>query len=759
MNRLAACAPQKDVVRHPLHSANSAEALPPMKIFVPISIAFATSLVAQTPTPSVSTGKHPFTFEDMMKLKRVGAPVPSPDGKWVVFDAEDVDLEANTKISHLWIVPASGGESRRLNQIPNHEERPRFSPDGKKLIWTSKATDPTQIWMCDFDTSAGALVGQPHQVTNISTGADGAIWSPDGKNIVFVSAVYPDCKDDTCNKQRDDKLKKSKVKAKIFTRLFYRHWNAFTEFKRSHLFVQPVEAGVSPAPSSETQPTRLPPQKNINEPLDLTPGDHDVPPFHLGGQDMYAISADGQELAYTSNIDEVEATSTNNEIFIVPIAGGNRQSGSDPKKISTSPGSDSTPLYSPDGKFIAWRSQARAGFEADKWRLFLQDRQSGKTEDLLQNFDRSVGSFAWMQLPSDGDPVVWFAAEHSGNSPIWVVNPAAGGIPDTPNGPIRNPIHADDFAVAGRSLFFTSMSIESPNEIWRKDLAGIHDSVPIAAAPNYRVTNMNDALLSQIDMQPLESFTFRGANDEEVQGFMIKPPGFDPAKKYPLKFLIHGGPQGAWGNSWTYRWNAELFAANGYVVVMINFHGSTGYGQKFTDSISGDWGGKPYVDLMKGLDYVEKTYPFIDKNREAALGASYGGYMANWLLGHTDRFKCIVSHDGTFNTESAYGTTEELWFPEWEFKGLPWKQRELYRKFSPHLFADKFKTPTLVVHGQNDYRLDVSEGFQLFTTLQRLKVPSKMLYFPDEGHWVLKPQNSRLWYKTVNDWVDQWCGK
>jgi dipeptidyl aminopeptidase/acylaminoacyl peptidase len=273
------------------------------------------------------------------------------------------------------------------------------------------------------------------------------------------------------------------------------------------------------------------------------------------------------------------------------------------------------------------------------------------------------------------------------------------------------------------------------------------------------VTHVNDALLAQMDMQPLESFTFKGANDEEVQGFMVKPPGFDPNKKYPLKFLIHGGPQGAWGNSWTYRWNAELFAASGYVVVMINFHGSTGYGQKFTDSISGDWGGKPYVDLMKGLDYVEKTYPFIDKNREAALGASYGGYMANWLLGHTDRFKCIVSHDGTFNTESVYGTTEELWFPEWDFKGPPWKNRELYRKFSPHLFVDKFKTPTLVVHGQLDYRLDVSEGFQLFTTLQRLKVPSKMLYFPDEGHWVLKPQNSRLWYKTVNDWVDQWCGK
>jgi dipeptidyl aminopeptidase/acylaminoacyl peptidase len=314
-------------------------------------------------------------------------------------------------------------------------------------------------------------------------------------------------------------------------------------------------------------------------------------------------------------------------------------------------------------------------------------------------------------------------------------------------------IHADDLSWIPDTLFFSKMSIAAPNEIWRTTTNGTPHGQTFKP-----VTHMNDAVLSQIEMQALESFTFKGANDEEVQGFMVKPPGFDPNKKYPLKFLIHGGPQGAWGDEWTYRWNAELFAATGnYVVVMINFHGSTGYGQKFTDSISGDWGGKPYIDLMKGLDYLEKTYPFIDKNREAALGASYGGYMANWLLGHTDRFKCIVSHDGMFNAESAYGTTEELWFPNREFKGPPWKNRELYRKWSPHEYAANFKTPTLVVHGQLDYRLDVSQGFDLFTTMQRLKVPSKMLYFPDEGHWVLKPQNSQLWYKTVNDWVDQWC--
>jgi dipeptidyl aminopeptidase/acylaminoacyl peptidase len=721
------------------------------------------SVSAQSPAPANSAStKHPFTFEDMMKLKRVGAPVPSPDGKWVLFDAEDVDLEANTKISHLWIVPATGGESRRLDPTPNHEERPRFSPDGKRLIWTSKANDPTQIWMCDFDASAGALVGQPHQVTNISTGADGGIWSPDGKNIVFVSAVYPDCSDDACNKKRDDELKNSKVKAKIFTRLFYRHWNALTEFKRSHLFVQSVwRDSVEPADAERNsmapQSVALPADRQ----RDLTPGDHDVPPFHIGGQDMYAISPDGQELAYTSNIDEVEATSTNNEIFVVPMAGGpNRQAGSDPKKISTSPGSDSTPLYSPDGKYLAWRSQARAGFESDKWRLLVQDRQSGKTRDLTEKFDRSGGTFAWWP----GHEWIYFGFEHLGNAP-----PNAAALRDAPEDrPVvgddltRLPAvetwgHLDNFAISGSGLFYTRASATAPDEIYRMELPN-GDGIGDPQDEPRQVTHMNDALMSQIDMQPLDSFTFNGANNEDVQGFMVKPPGFDPNKKYPLKFLIHGGPQGAWGNSWSYRWNPELFAANGYVVVMINFHGSTGYGQKFTDSISGDWGGKPYIDLMKGLDYVEKTYPFIDKNREAALGASYGGWMANWLLGHTDRFKCIVSHDGMFNTESAYGTTEELWFPEWEFKGPPWKQRELYRKFSPHLFADKFKTPTLVVHGQNDYRLDVSEGFQLFTTLQRLKVPSKMLYFPDEGHWVLKPQNSRVWYKTVNDWVDRWCG-
>src|SRR5438105_11312457 len=473
-----------------------------MKVFIIIGLALTTSVVAQTPAPDTSSGKHPFTFEDMMKLKRVGAPVPSPDGKWVAFDCEDVDLEANTKISHLWIVPASGGESRRLNPTPNHEERPRFSPDGKRLIWTSKATDPTQIWMCDFDTSLGALVGHPHPVTNISTGADGAIWSPDGKNIVFVSAVYPDCADDACNKQRDDELKKSKLKAKIFSRLFYRHWNAFTEFKRSHLFVISADAVVAAVVSTAEPNKQALGTSASTTSRDLTPGDHDVPPFHLGGQDMYAISPDGQELAYTSNIDEVEATSTNNEIFVVPISVGDAVSvpgkptasptgpAPQPRKISTSPGADSTPLYSPDGKYLAWRSQARAGFEADKWRLLVQDRESGKTRDLTEKFERSVGSFTWDQFPVGGTAIL-FTAEDHGESPMFAAFPAEENPIPQHQGTPSQKLHDDDLVFAGRSLFFTRMSAIAPNEIYKLEMPQNPELGTYISEPWQQITHIN----------------------------------------------------------------------------------------------------------------------------------------------------------------------------------------------------------------------------------------------------------------------------
>ena len=692
--------------------------------------------------------KRPMTFADLMAMKRVGEPVPSPDGKWVAFEQTDVDLAANTKTPHLWIVPADGGDARRLIPGSDHPEtRPRFSPDGKQLIFTSKvgqykvlptlvmndksridimsATwDTPQVWITGFDAATGTLTGTPRQLTDLSTGADGAIWSPDGKNVVFVSTVYPDAQDDAANKQRDDAKEKSKVKAQLFTHLFYRHWSSYTDGKRSHLFVVPVVAGA---------------------PRDLTPGDHDVPPFSLGGQDMYAISPDGQELAYTSNIDEVEATSTNNEIFVVPLAGG------PPKKLSTSPGSDSTPLYSPDGKYLAWRSQARAGFESDKQSLLLYDRANGTIRNATEKFDRSVEGMAW----SPKSDVIFFTVEDHGIAPVFSL--PLDVLTEDPDEVCV--AHAGDLAFAQNpdKLFFSSTTVESPSELAYVDVAGWNgDSSRKPPRDAKVITHVNAPLLFQLDLAPWESFTFRSTDNSEVQGFLLKPPGFDATKKYPVKFLIHGGPQGAWSDSWSYRWNPELMAADGYVVIAVNPHGSTGYGQAFTDEVSGDWGGQPYQDLMAGLDYAEKTYGFIDKDREAALGASYGGFMVDWILGHTDRFRCLVTHDGLFDAVSAYGATEELWFPEWEFKGTPWTNPAGYAKWSPSNYVQNFKTPTLVIHGQLDYRLDVSQGFALFTTLQRLGIPSEMLYFPDEGHWVLKPQNSELWNKTVSTWVNRW---
>jgi dipeptidyl aminopeptidase/acylaminoacyl peptidase len=695
--------------------------------------------------------KKPFTFEDMMSLKRIGGPSVSPNGKWVLFSATEVDLAANKRTSHLWVVPIAGGNARQMPSTPAGESGGRWSPDGKSYLYISSEEGGSQVWIGGFDPDSGMLGDLPRKITNISTEADGAIWSPDGKNIVFVSEVYPGCADDACNKFSDETHTKSKVKAMVFEHLLFRHWNHYNSDKRSHLFVVPAAGGVA---------------------RDLTPGNHDVPPFSLGGQDAYAISPDGQELAFTSNWDEVGAISTNNDIFVVPMTGGEL------KKISTSPGGDSTPVYSPDGKWLAWRMQKRAGYESDRFRLVVYDRKSGEINNLTESFDQWVESFTW----SPDSKTIYFTSEFQGGSPIYELNvqqamAAAGGIA------ARQAIHEiaggvnDEVNISsdGKTLVFSRLSAQAPSEIYKVALDAPRPTIAGAKLGKdgnianrhvmqgdfnaEKLSHLNDAVLANIAMQPTESFWFAGAGGTKVQGFMVKPPNFNTAIKYPMKFLIHGGPQGQWGDEWSYRWNAELMAADGYVVIMVNPRGSTGYGQEFVDGVNKDWGGKPYIDLMNGLDYAEKTYPFIDKDRECALGASYGGYMIDWILGHTNRFKCLVSHDGMFNTESAYGSTEELWFPEWEFGGTVWANREGYRKWSPHLFASQFKTPTLVVHSQLDYRLDVSEGFQLFTTLQRLKIPSKMLYFPDEGHWVLKPQNSQLWYKTVGEWVDSYLKK
>ncbi|MDQ2898710.1 MAG: S9 family peptidase, partial [Acidobacteriota bacterium] len=569
----------------------------------------------------------------------------------------------------------------------------------------------SQIWQMDADGS------NPKALTKLSTEASGVLVSPDGKYILFTSDVFPECgADDACNQKLVDAEKESKVKARVITSLLYRHWTTWQGKRRSHLLSMKLDDG------------RV---------KDLTSGTRDVPPFSLGGPEDYAISPDGKEVCFAMNADDVPAISTNSDLYAIPIGGG------ETRKITSNPAADNSPLYSPDGKYIAYRAQARPGYESDRWRLLVLERATGKVNVLTDLLDRPIGTFAW----SPDSARIFFTAEDRGRQSIQFISITGGGIQVAVSG--NNTLDDMQFAPDGKTIVFTRQSGASPSEIMRASSTG---------GPAVQLTHFNDELLASHQLTPLEEFWVEGAEQTQVQSFLVKPYGFDPGKKYPALMLIHGGPQGAWGESWTYRWNAQVFAAAGYVVVMPNPRGSIGYGQKFTDEINGDWGGKAYDDIMAVTDKVA-SLRYVDKDRIAAAGGSYGGYMVDWILGHTTRFKALVSHAGVYDLRSMAGETEELWFPKWEFGGMPWETPETYDRWSPSHFVKEFGTPTLVIQGELDFRVPVSQGLQLFTALQLRKVPSEMLVFPDEGHWVLKPQNSLLWYKTFINWIDTWTKK
>lgn len=697
-------------------------------------------------------------FNDLMSMRRLGDVTVSPDGRWALFAVTNVDLGANLRTPHLWMIPLGGGMERPLTASYAGEHDGRFSPDGKQILFISARDGSPQVYLATFYTASGAIA-EPHRLTNIPTGAEGAIWSPDGKNILFTSFVYPDCtgtpeQAEACNARRERQHASTRGEGMIFKHLLFRRWDRYTGVKRSHLFLVPATGGT---------------------PRDLTPGSvQDIPPFSVGEPLGYAFSPDSKQIAFEWNTDPDPALSTNSDIFTLNID----KPGAMPVRISTSPGGDYTPRYSPDGKYIAFRSQARAGYGSDRFRLMVYDRKSHQIRQVLPDFDRWVDDFSW----SPDSTKIYFVSGDRGEEPVFSVDVSGKGLRRlTALGCYGHPRPTSD----GSRLVVTRTTIRQPAELYLLRTRNIREfahgpirppetsrhRIPPGPTPVYaaytileqdRLTHLNSALLGQLDLPDWKRFWFTGAAGTRVEGFLLPPPGLDPSKKYPVKFLIHGGPEGEWSDSWSYRWNAELFAASGYVVIMINPRGSVGYGQAFIDEVNGDWGGKPYIDLMRGLDYAQTKFPFIDKNRECALGASFGGYMADWILGHTDRFRCIVSHDGMYDPESAYGTMDELSFMEWEFRGPPWgvkgkrHNRALYRRWSPMLFAPNFKTPTLVIHGQLDYRLDVSQSIALFTTLQRMHVPSEMLYFPDEGHWILQPRDSRLWYKTVNAWCDRY---
>jgi dipeptidyl aminopeptidase/acylaminoacyl peptidase len=654
--------------------------------------------------------KEPFDVQALMKLARISDPQISPDGRTVAFTAERMDLEANLKPSHIYVVPLSGGQPRQITQEGSRNERPRWSPDSRQIAFISDRAGTSQVWLMNADGSGAK------QVTSLSTEAGGVLFSPDGKRLVFSSEVYPECADDACNKQKLEAEKASQVKVRVYASLLYRHWNQWQGQRRTHLFVTDISGG---------------------SPKDLTPGTRDIPPFSLGGPDDYAISPDGQELCYVMNPDPELAVSTNSELYVLPLAGG------PPAKITINAGADNSPQYSPNGKYLAYRAQLRAGYESDRWRLVVMDRSSGEARILTENLDRWVGSFTW----APDSTRLFFVVEDRGRQAIQMISVSGGAARAVASGPSS----LDDVRLAadGKTIVYTEQSASRPVEIFRGSSSGG------AAVP---LTHLNEALLARYQLTAAEEFWADGAERARVHTFVVKPPSFRAGSKYPVLLLIHGGPQGAWGESWTYRWNAQVFAAAGYVVVMPNPRGSTGYGQKFIDDINADWGGKAFEDIMAAADYVARQ-PYADPERMAAAGASYGGYMINWLLGHTARFKALVSHAGVFDLRSEFGETEELWFPLWEFRGAPWDNPEIYARWSPSFFVKEFKTPTLVTHGELDYRVPAGQAMHLFTALQLQKVPSKLVLFPDEGHWISKPRNSAFWYKTVIDWLDSWLAK
>jgi len=654
--------------------------------------------------------KRAITFDDLISLHRVGEVQVSPDGKWVGYTVGTPDMDANRIVRNIWLVPTAGGEPRQLTRS-GRDSHPRWAPDGKRLAFISTRAGSSQVYVISIEG------GEATPLTKLSTGAANVLWSTDGKWIAFTSEVYPDCRDDSCNAKRDAEIESSKVKARIYERLLFRHWDTWEDGKRSHLFIVPAEGGA---------------------PRDLTPGaDYDVPPFSLGGPEPIAFSPDGKELCYTALTDKEEALSTNADLFTVPVEGGPS------KRITTNTGYDGGPAYSPDGNWIAYRAQMKFGYESDRWRLMLYGRSDGKHTNLTEGFDRSVEGPVW----SPDSQTIYFQAEDRAEMPVFSI-PVTGG---EPKAVLPGAYHGEFVLTAdGRTLVFIRTSMTMPGEIFTADAGGTRVR---------QLTRHNAERLAQLDLNPAEHFWFPGADGTQIHGMLLRPPGFDPAKKYPLLMICHGGPQTMFADSWGYRWNPQVFAAPGYVVLMINRRGSTGFGQKFTDEIVGDYGGKPYQDLMKGVDYVLAKYPFVDGSRLAAAGGSYGGYMANWMATQTNRFQALVTHASIFDETSMYGETEELWFMEWDQRGTPWTNPEGYRRWSPGHFAaalGKHKTPTLVIHGELDYRVPYTQGLQMFTALQRQGVPSKLLLFPDEGHWILKPQNSRLWYRTFLDWLAQW---
>lgn len=699
-------------------------------------LALCLLLVLVGPLPAQE--KRTMSVDDLFKFKRVSDPQISPDGKTVVYVVTTVtDVAKNQTVANLWLGSTDGKTPpRQLTSTIKKDRSPRWSPDGRWIAFESTRSGDSQLWVIDTHG------GEARQLTSIATEASTPVWSRDGKMLAFVSAVYaefsskPFKESNEANKKKLDEVASSPVKVRTFNRLFYRHWDSWVEDKRQHLYVMSFDHGKG------------------GEPRNVTPGDRDAYPtsttFSVGND--FTFTPDGKYLVFTAVPEKNEAWSTNYDICRVPVTGGTEKWEC---LTANNLAADTTPTFSPDGKYMAYRAQKKPGYEADKWELYVVECDSSGTwkstpRSVTANLDRVVEEFVWWDEKS-----LTFLAEENARHVFYTTPVDAQGKPELWKTGFQGScgslsVSRTEHAVTQCS--FSGSRLTMPPEVF---VAGAERASESSDVRN--VSQANKQFLTELNLPRPESVTVKGAGGAPMQMWILKPPSFEEGKKYPLAYLVHGGPQGAWADGWSFRWCPQVWAAQGYVVALPNPRGSTGFGQKYCDEICGDWGGKCYEDLMKGLDHLE-SLPYIDKERKFAAGASFGGYMMNWFQGQTTRFKTLVTHCSVYNFESMYMTTDELWFDEWEHQGPPWgNTRESYEKHSPHRYAKNFKTPMLIIHNDLDFRCPVSEGHQLFTTLQRLGIPSKFINFPDEGHWVLKPANSRHWHNEIFAWLKQYC--
>lgn len=693
--------------------------------------------------------KRPMTVEDLYKFKRVADPQISPDGKQVIYQVTDVNLDANKTSTSLWIAATDGSSSpRQLTTSGKRDAHPRWSPDGSRILFESNRNGSTQLYALDLKNG-----GDAKQLTNISTEASNGTWSPDGSHIAFVSSVYPEysqlpfAESDKKNKERMEAEEKNPVKARVFTKLFYRHWVDYVGDRRQHLFV--LRRGYDPKLDGPLAPGESP-KWDDRPPLDVTPGDRDAFPTSMtfSSSEDFTFSPDGQFLVFTAVPEKNEAWSTDYDLCRVSVNAPTTTRWETLTRDNKA--ADSGPRFSPDGKKLAWRAQKQAGYEADKWDIAVADCNAdgsitGKPSALIEKLDRSVNEYVWLA----DSATLLFTGDHNGATAIWEVRSNGTDIDLFAEGGMMNSLSVSR---DGNRLALSRAAMNFPPLV---EIKGT-----VKASEFGKVVNTNASLLALLDMPRAESVEVPVEGGVKMQMWILKPPGFDPAKKWPVVYLVHGGPQGAWEDGWSWRWNPSLWAAQGYVIAMPNPRGSTGFGQKFVDEITSDWGGKCYRDLVAGLDYVEKL-PFVDKERIGSAGGSFGGYMMDWFAVNeiAPRFKCLITHCSVWNFESMWGTTDELWFDEWEHGGLPWEKPGKYAEFSPHKKAGnlgKYKVPMLVIHNDLDFRCPIGQGHELFSALQRQGVESRFVNFPDEGHWVLKPQNSLYWHKEVFDWLKKY---